>query len=158
MGNKSTVWISTIVTPNGAPRFSAIDWEKCTQPDNPMAVCLLNFTHFELHAYYTRDVQTQDWRVRGSSAVRHSRACTSRHSLCSSSRASSYVRRSAGRSSRSACAHCRCRRSFSTSSSLLTSYSTRELSSRRSDSYLYYLQFCIPHMPLAHFTILYSQL
>ena len=124
----------------------------------PNGSLFAQFTHFELHADDTRDVQRQDWRVRGSSAVRHSRACTSRHSLCSSSRASSYVRRSAGRSSRSSCAHCRCRRSFSTSSSLLTSYSTRELFSRRSDSYLYYLQFCIPHMPLAHFTILYSLL
>ena len=57
MGNKYTVWISTIVTPNGAPRFAAIDWEKCTQPNGSL---FAQFTRFELHADDTRDVQTQD--------------------------------------------------------------------------------------------------
>ena len=52
MGNESSVGISMIVTSNGASRFSAIDWEKCTRPDGSLVA---QFIRFELSADDTSD-------------------------------------------------------------------------------------------------------
>ena len=79
MGNKSTVWISTIVTPNGAPHFYAIDWEK-VYTTQWQSVCSIHSLWAARSTQMTRE--TFKHRI-------GEYTCTSRQSLCSSSRASS---------------------------------------------------------------------
>ena len=51
MENECTMWIACVST-SGAPRFSAIDWNECTQSDGTL---LSRFARFELRSADTND-------------------------------------------------------------------------------------------------------